>query len=89
LIDQNLRCDGCWLRPRKLRIKEPIKVMARRPVNEESERAKTKRAHGVVGLAVIVDEFLGQYVSDRKTRQRSQRLREKRLGLELLVEVEL
>jgi len=63
--------------------------MARRPVNEESERAKTKRAHGVVGLAVIVDEFLGQYVSDRKTRQRSQRLREKRLGLELLVEVEL
>lgn len=87
LIDQNLRRDGLWLRPRKLRIKEPIKVMARRPVDEETERAKTKRPHRVVGLAVIVHEFLGQYVSDRKTCQRSQRLREERLGLELLVAI--
>ena len=87
LIDQNLGCDGLRLRPRKLRIKEPIEVMARRPVHEKPEGAKTKRAHRIVGFAVIVDEFLGQYVADRKTCQRSQRLREKRLGLELLVAV--
>ncbi len=81
LIDQNFAGDCYWLRAGEFGVEESIEIMPSSSVDEESERPQTNRTHNVVGLAVVVDELLGEDITDGETRERGECFGEERLRL--------
>ena len=50
-------------------------------VDEETERPKTDGTHDIVWLAIIIDKFLGEHITNGKTGERSECLGEEGLRL--------
>merc|ERR1719310_2193088 len=73
LIDEDLRRDGAGVRARDLAVELAVEPVRRRAVHQQPEGRHFKGSVQVV-LALLLDELLGQNITNREARHRRQAL---------------